>query len=70
MYSKPIENLVRSFMRLPSVGRRTAERYVFQLLKAGKTYASGAIKRKYQSDKYHKVGKLKIQLKNDEKPIH
>lgn len=36
MYSKPIENLIRSFTRLPSVGRRTAERYVFHLLKAGK----------------------------------
>ncbi len=36
MYSKPIENLVRSFTRLPGVGRRTAERYVFHLLKAGK----------------------------------
>lgn len=36
MYSKPIENLIRAFSRLPSVGRRTAERYVFHLLKAGK----------------------------------
>lgn len=36
MYSKPIENLVRAFTRLPSVGRRTAERFVFYLLKAGK----------------------------------
>lgn len=36
MYSKPIENLIRAFMRLPSVGRRTAERFVFHLLKAGK----------------------------------
>jgi hypothetical protein len=37
---------------------------VVELLKAGKTYG-GAIKRKYQSDKYFKVGKLKIQLKCD-----
>lgn len=36
MYSKPIENLIRAFTRLPSVGRRTAERFVFHLLKAGK----------------------------------
>lgn len=36
MYSKPIENLIRAFSHLPSVGRRTAERYVFHLLKAGK----------------------------------
>ncbi len=43
---------------------------IVELLKIGKTYASGAIKRKYQSDKHQKVGKLKIQLKNDEKPIH
>ena len=36
MYSKPIENLIRAFSHLPGVGRRTAERYVFHLLKAGK----------------------------------
>ena len=36
MYSKSIENLIRAFSHLPSVGRRTAERYVFHLLKAGK----------------------------------
>lgn len=36
MYSKPIENLIKAFSHLPSVGRRTAERYVFHLLKAGK----------------------------------
>ncbi|KKW41772.1 MAG: Recombination protein RecR [Candidatus Magasanikbacteria bacterium GW2011_GWA2_56_11] len=36
MYPKPIENLIRSLTRLPSVGRRTAERYVFHLLKSGK----------------------------------
>ena len=36
MYSKPIEQLIRSFGHLPSVGRRTAERFVFYLLKTGK----------------------------------
>lgn len=36
MYPKPIENLIRAFSRLPSVGRRTAERFVFYLLKTGK----------------------------------
>lgn len=36
MYPKPVENLVRAFTRLPSVGRRTAERFVFHLLKTGK----------------------------------
>ncbi len=36
MYSKPIENLIRAFSHLPGVGRRTAERYVFHLLKTGK----------------------------------
>jgi len=36
MYSKPIEQLIRAFSKLPSVGPRTAERYVFYLLKSGK----------------------------------
>lgn len=36
MYPKPIEQLIRAFTRLPSVGRRTAERFVFYLLKSGK----------------------------------
>lgn len=36
MYPIPIEHLVRAFMKLPSVGRRTAERFVFYLLKSGK----------------------------------
>lgn len=36
MYSKPIQNLIRAFSKLPSVGPRTAERYVFYLLKSGK----------------------------------
>lgn len=36
MYSKPIYNLIRAFGRLPSVGPRTAERFVFFLLKSGK----------------------------------
>lgn len=38
---------------------------IVELLRSGKSYASGAIKRKYQAEKYYKVGKLKIQLKND-----
>ncbi len=36
MYSLPIQNLIKAFNKLPSVGQRTAERYVFYLLKSGK----------------------------------
>ena len=36
MYSLPIQNLIRAFSKLPSIGKRTAERYVFHLLKSGK----------------------------------
>lgn len=36
MYSKSIDNLISTFSRLPSVGPRTAERFVFHLLKSGK----------------------------------
>jgi len=36
MYSKSIENLIAAFKKLPSVGERTAERYVFRLLKSGR----------------------------------
>lgn len=36
MYSLPIQNLIRAFAKLPSVGQRTAERFVFHLLKSGK----------------------------------
>lgn len=35
-YAEPIEQLIKAFRRLPSVGQRTAERYVFALLKSGK----------------------------------
>ncbi len=35
-YSKSIQNLIESFRRLPTVGQRTAERFVFYLLKSGK----------------------------------
>ncbi len=35
-YVEPIENLIKAFSRLPSVGRRTAERFVYYLLKSGK----------------------------------
>ncbi len=36
MYSKSIQNLIQAFGSLPSVGPRTAERFVFYLLKSGK----------------------------------
>jgi len=36
MYSKSINNLIDAFRKLPSVGHRTAERFVFHLLKSGK----------------------------------
>ncbi|MFH1286220.1 MAG: recombination mediator RecR [Candidatus Magasanikbacteria bacterium] len=36
MYPLPIEQLIKAFSALPSVGRRTAERFVFYLLKSGK----------------------------------
>mgnify|MGYP002639396784 CR=1 FL=1 len=36
MYSPSIQNLIDAFAKLPSVGERTAERYVFYLLKSGK----------------------------------
>lgn len=35
-YVEPIENLIKAFSRLPSVGRRTSERFVYHLLKSGK----------------------------------
>jgi len=40
MYSKSIEQLIRAFSKLPSVGPRTAERFVFHLLKSGKKDAA------------------------------
>ena len=36
MYAKPIQQLIDALSKLPSVGRRTAERYTFHLLKSGK----------------------------------
>ena len=36
MYSKSIHTLIRALSRLPSVGPRTAERFVFHMLKSGK----------------------------------
>lgn len=36
MYSPSITNLINAFKRLPTVGTRTAERFVFYLLKSGK----------------------------------
>ena len=36
MYSKSIQNLMVAFRKLPTVGQRTAERFVFYLLKSGK----------------------------------
>lgn len=35
-YARPIQRLIEAFSKLPSVGERTAERYVFYLLKSGK----------------------------------
>jgi recombination protein RecR len=40
MYAKPIEQLIKAFATLPGVGRRTAERYVFYILKSGKKDAA------------------------------
>lgn len=40
MYAKPIEDLITAFRKLPGVGRRTAERYVFYMLKSGKKDAA------------------------------
>ncbi len=36
MYSQSIQELIKAFSKLPTVGERTAERYVFHLLKSGK----------------------------------
>lgn len=36
MYARPIQKLIMAFSKLPSVGTRTAERFVFALLKSGK----------------------------------
>ncbi len=36
MYTRSIENLIKSFSKLPTVGPRTAERFVFHLLRSGK----------------------------------
>lgn len=35
-YPSPIQHLIQAFKKLPGVGTRTAERFVFQLLKSGK----------------------------------
>jgi recombination protein RecR len=40
MYASSIEQLINAFSKLPSVGRRTAERYVFHILKSGKKDAA------------------------------
>jgi recombination protein RecR len=40
MYAAPIEQLIKAFATLPGVGRRTAERYVFYILKSGKKDAA------------------------------
>ena len=39
MYARPIEQLIAAFSKLPAVGKRTAERFVFSLLKSGKKEA-------------------------------
>lgn len=36
MYPIPIQQLINAFTKLPSVGQRTAERFVFHLLRSGK----------------------------------
>ena len=36
MYSESINNLINEFKKLPTVGQKTAERFVFKLLKSGK----------------------------------
>jgi recombination protein RecR len=36
MYPRPIQQLINAFSSLPGVGPRTAERFVFSLLKSGK----------------------------------
>jgi recombination protein RecR len=36
MYSKSITQLIKAFSKLPSVGSRTAERFVFHMLRSGK----------------------------------
>lgn len=43
MYSSPIKKLISAFSALPSVGERTAERFVFYLLKSGKKEAAELI---------------------------
>lgn len=40
MYSLPIQQLIKAFSHLPGVGPRTAERFVFHLLKSGKKEAA------------------------------
>lgn len=36
MYPRPVQQLIEAFAQLPSVGQRSAERFVFHLLKRGK----------------------------------
>ena len=48
MYSKSINDLIDEFKKLPTVGQKTAERFVFKLLKSGKK----------------QVGELTLALKN------
>ncbi len=43
MYSPPITKLINAFKKLPTVGTRTAERFVFYLLKSGKKEVSEMI---------------------------
>ena len=40
MYPLPIQQLINAFVKLPGVGQRTAERFVFHLLRAGKKDAA------------------------------
>ena len=41
MYSPSINKLIQALKKLPGVGQRTAERYVFHLLKSGKKEVQG-----------------------------
>jgi len=43
MYPNSIRQLIRAFSRLPTVGPRTAERFVFSLLRSGKKEVSELI---------------------------
>lgn len=43
-YPSPIQDLIEEFKNLPGVGKKTAERYVFYILKSGKKEAADLAK--------------------------